>query len=311
MAGVFIISENSSMALQLLSAGLEMGSNMQKDVIAVAFSQEDAEILVSSGARKVFALQCNNTLPENHARTIADLLKSEEADLALVGATVRGRELAARVAAYLRVGLVSEALSIRFVENAIETQRLMYGGAVVCTEKLTGMSVITIGHGQYQSAKIQDNRSGEIVAVKTNPDPGIIVLKIEAINHRSSDITKANRVVGVGRGVAQKEDMKLPEELANAISAELGCTRSIAEELHWLPNESYIGISGQSIKPDLYIALGISGQIQHVVGIRGSKIIVAIDSNAKAPIFNAADYGIVGNIYDVVPALTELLKNDR
>ena len=99
----------------------------------------------------------------------------------------------------------------------------------------------------------------------------------------------------------------MAEEFAAAIGAELGCTRSIAEELHWLPNEVYIGISGQTIRPELYLAIGISGQIQHVAGIRDAGTVVAIDKNENAPIFKAADYGIVGDLYEILPLLTKAI----
>ena len=99
--------------------------------------------------------------------------------------------------------------------------------------------------------------------------------------------------------------MKLAQDLAGKLGAEIGCTRSVAEDYHWLPNEAYIGLSGQKVKPQLYISMGVSGQVQHTAGIRDSKIIVAIDTNENAPIFAAADYGIVGDLYDIVPVLTE------
>jgi electron transfer flavoprotein alpha subunit len=109
-------------------------------------------------------------------------------------------------------------------------------------------------------------------------------------------------------GMDKAEDMKIAQDLADAIGAVIACTRGIAEERHWLPVEQYIGISGAVIKPKLYISMGVSGQVQHVFGIRDAQIIVAVDTNEKAPVFKAADYGIVGDMYEVIPALTEALK---
>jgi electron transfer flavoprotein alpha subunit len=114
--------------------------------------------------------------------------------------------------------------------------------------------------------------------------------------------------VAVGRGFRKKEDLKLAEDLAAALKAELACTRGVAEDEHWLPIARYVGISGQTVKPDLYLAVGLSGQVQHMVGCRGSKVIVAINTDEHAPIFESADYGIVGDLYVVLPLLTAALR---
>ena len=115
-------------------------------------------------------------------------------------------------------------------------------------------------------------------------------------------------MVCVGLGVEKEEDMQMIRDLAAVLNAEIGCTRGIAEEKHWLPHEQYIGISGAVIKPQLCLSIGISGQVQHTIGIRDSKVIVAVNNNEKAPIFKTSDYGIVGDLYEVVPLLIEELK---
>jgi electron transfer flavoprotein alpha subunit len=116
-------------------------------------------------------------------------------------------------------------------------------------------------------------------------------------------------VVCVGRGVAKQEDLALVKELAKVLGGEVACSRPIAEEMHWLPEEVYLGISGKKVKPDLYVGIGVSGQIQHVTGIRDSKVIFAINRDENAPIFEAADYGIVGDLYQVVPKLIQELTS--
>jgi electron transfer flavoprotein alpha subunit len=123
------------------------------------------------------------------------------------------------------------------------------------------------------------------------------------------DITEAKIIVCVGRGVEKKEDVELARELAQVLGGEVACSRPVAEELRWLPEEVYLGISGKKVKPDLYVGVGVSGQIQHVTGIRDSKVIFAINKDENAPIFEAADYGIVGDLYQVVPKLIQELKS--
>ncbi|MCU7718176.1 FAD-binding protein, partial [Escherichia coli] len=124
----------------------------------------------------------------------------------------------------------------------------------------------------------------------------------------SVDLSKAKRVVGVGRGLAAQDDLKMVHELAAVLNAEVGCSRPIAEGENWMERERYIGVSGVLLKSDLYLTLGISGQIQHMVGGNGAKVIVAINKDKNAPIFNYADYGLVGDIYKVVPALISQLN---
>ena len=122
------------------------------------------------------------------------------------------------------------------------------------------------------------------------------------------NLDAAERIVCVGRGFAKREDLPIGEELASAMGAELACTKSLAD-FQWLPEERIIGLSGAKTKPDLYLAVGISGQIQHTVGISSAKLIAAVNKDKDAPIFALADYGIVGDLYQVVPALVEKLKS--
>jgi electron transfer flavoprotein alpha subunit len=123
----------------------------------------------------------------------------------------------------------------------------------------------------------------------------------------SVDLPSAPVVVGVGRGLKTKTDLSLIEQLATALGAEVGCSRPLAEGLDWMPKERYIGISGQRISPRLYMAVGISGQLQHMFGVRDAEVIVAVNSDADAPIFSECDYGLVGDLYRIVPALVAAL----
>jgi len=122
------------------------------------------------------------------------------------------------------------------------------------------------------------------------------------------DITEARILVCVGRGLENQQDMQMVQELAEVLGAEIACTRPIAEEMHWLPEETYIGISGKQVKPDLYIGLGVSGQIQHVSGIRDARVICAINRDENAPIFEVSDLGLVGDLYTILPELIQQLK---
>lgn len=308
MPGIWIYSEDSAVAKQLLTAGQELKKTMQQPVNVITLNAEDVQGLTMAGADKVFLLKGSNPWPESYDGAIAELLGKEQASVMLVGATMRGKDLAAKVAAILKTGLVTDALTVQYAHDAIETTRLIYGGLAVRTETAALPALVTIPprtFAETSAAAVQC----EIITVETeNDDSRVTISNVCPIVREGADIATASRIVCVGRGLAKQEDMKIVEELATAVGGEIGCTRGISEDYHWLPNDRYIGISGQKVKPELYIGMGISGQVQHVVGIRDSKVIVAIDSNEKAPIFEAADYGIVGDLYEVVPLLTAALQ---
>jgi electron transfer flavoprotein alpha subunit len=309
MAGIWIYSEDTNIAQQMLTLGKELAGQLQQSVCALTIYAQDAQTLIASGADKVIVLKGENPWPESYAQAIAAQAKEQNPDLILIGATLRGKDLAAKMAAQLQTGLITDAQAVRVADGAIETERMLYGGLAVCTEVLSGQNIVTIPARAYDAAAQDAGRSGEIVTIDAAADAAMVVGNVCPIVRKGADISIAEKLVCVGRGVGKQEDMKLAEELAAAMGAELCCTRSVAEDYHWLPNEVYVGLSGQKVKPVIYLSMGVSGQVQHVAGIRDSKLIVAVDTNENAPIFAAADYGIVGDLYQVIPLLTEAIKN--
>ncbi|MDD4600722.1 Protein FixB [bioreactor metagenome] len=311
MAGIWIYSEDTVVAQQLMTMGRPLADQLGQPLCVMTIYEQDAPEFVAAGANKVFVLKGNSAWPESYAPAVAALAAKESPTALFIGATLRGKDLAAKVAARLKTGLVTDAFAIRFENGEIETDRVMYGGLAICTEILQGIGVVTIPPRTFEMPNKDTSLTGDIVLVDAGVDSTMVVGNVCPIVRLGADITKAERLVCVGRGLGKQEDMKLAQELAAGLGAEIGCTRSIAEDYHWLPNETYIGLSGQKVKPVLYLSIGVSGQVQHVAGIRDSKIIVAIDSNENAPIFAAADYGIVGDLYQIVPLLTEAVKNQR
>lgn len=308
MSGIWIYSEDSMIAKQLLTAGLELKASMGQPVGVITLDSQEQQNFINAGADKVCILKGQNPWPESFAGAVAEFIGKEEASVLLIGGTLRGKDLAAKAAATLKAGLVTDALTVQYANNCIETTRLMYGGLAIRKEAVSLPAFITVPPRTYAEAPVVDGGQGEVFTVEVNNAvSGVTVSNVCPILREGADISTASRVVGVGRGFGKKEDLEMAEKLAQVIGAEIGCTRGIAEDYHWLPSERYIGISGQKVKPELYIAAGISGQVQHVVGVRDSKIIVAIDTNEKAPIFAAADYGIVGDLNDVLPLLTEAM----
>ncbi len=300
MAGIFIYSDQTDIAREIIGFSRLNG----RQSVVLTLGEEDAQALQNAGADKIMAIKGESEMIENYAQAIAVMLKDESAELFAVGATPRGRDLAARVAGYLDCAMVSDIAAAGFEGDQFFCTRMMYGGAVQQTEKLSGLSVITIPPGKFATAQGE----ASILSLELPADNRVSLMETAPIVKEGVDLSKAEKVVCVGMALDKAEDLQIARDLADVIGAELGCTRSIAEERHWLPVESYIGISGAVIKPKLYLSMGVSGQIQHVYGIRDAGLIVAIDTNEKAPIFKAADYGIVGDLYQVVPMLTEALK---
>jgi electron transfer flavoprotein alpha subunit len=300
MSGIYIYSDVPSTAAELVT----FAKQSDKSSSVIAFSKEDATELALTGADRVCLVNGDNPIPENYGKAVAALLRKEGAELLLVGASARGRDFAARVAGYLDCGMASDISSMSFADGNISCERSMFGGAVVQSETLTGLSVITVPAGKYDPSQ----GNSEIVSIDLVADDRVHVLGAVPIVKKGTDLKAAERVVCVGMGLEKSADIQMAEKLAEVLGAEIGCSRGIAEERHWLPAEQYIGISGNVIKPKLYLSMGVSGQVQHVFGARDATFIVAINNNEKAPIFRSADYGIVGDMYEIVPLLTEALK---
>ncbi len=186
----------------------------------------------------------------------------------------------------------------------------VYGGLALGNEKFASkVAIAVIGGGVFEAAVADAVKVGEGVAVDfVEPSAAVTCIERQPKQGSSVDLNKAKRVVGIGRGIAKQDDIAMAEELCQVLEAELGCSRPIAEGEKWMEHERYIGISGVMPKPELYLALGISGQIQHMVGANGSQTIMAVNKDKNAPIFQYSDYGIVGDIYKVVPAVIAALK---
>src|SRR5208283_865996 len=268
MAGIFVFSEEDAVARQLLTAGLELKAAMQLPLCVITTNAGEADTFIHLGAEKVFVLKAPEAWPEGLAKVVADLARSEQASVLLVGGTLRGKDIAAKVASLLKAGLVSDAQKLKFANGVLQTTRLLYAGLALCEDTVAIPAVVTVPPRTFTEPVPSADRQGAVQSVEAVPDTRVAISNVCPIESEGVDITAASKLVSVGRGFAHKEDLHLAEELAKAIGAEISCTRGVAEDYHWLPIERYIGISGQKVKPDLYLAAGISGQVQHVVGIR-------------------------------------------
>ena len=313
MPGIWTFAERKNLALELLTIARGIASQSGVKVTAIVPDQGDqGDVYIAGGADEVVLLSplAEDMSLDAWIPVIASETKGADPDIFLVVATARGKDFAARLAARLETGLCSNCIALhREEDGTIVMERLAYGGAAVQRLSCSTRPVMaTIPPGTFSPAPADHGRSGEIRKLPLPPSTPVRVIARKIKERSSQDIMEAKTVICVGRGMEKEEDINIARQLADLVGGEIGCTRPISEELHWLPDDLCIGLSGVQVKPDLYIGLGVSGQIQHVTGIRGARVICAVNKDENAPLFQAADLGIVGDIYDVTPKLIEELQ---
>lgn len=311
LTNVWVFSDNVERYGELMAGARQWGEH----VYALVQDSEQVARLKSLGADGIYVLEKTSALQriENYAETLADILKEVNGEqtpaLVLMAATKRGKALTARLGVLLNAAVVNDVTAVHVDGADFIAEHRMYGGLAFGKEKInTTTAIITLAPGVMEPAATDPAHDCLVTQLSyVAPRQEILCKERHAKALSSVDLSKAKRVVGVGRGLAAQDDLKMVHELAALLGAEVGCSRPIAEGENWMERERYIGVSGVQLKSDLYLMLGISGQIQHMVGGNGAKIIVAVNKDKNAPIFNYADYGLVGDIYKVVPALIDQL----
>lgn len=309
MKNVWVLIESPQAAAELCAAAGSLGEHVTALVVG---PRAEAERAIRLGADEARWLgdPAESRMVEDYVETAAAELRRETPDLLLARAGKRGRLVTGRLAALLGTAVLSDVKEFIPQETGLYARHMLYGGGAVRTEKACGaLTIATLPGGVYQPAAEDASRTGEVIDVEFVPPP-CPVKRVERRKKGESsvDLTVAKIVVGVGRGIAKQEDLALIESLAKALGAEIACSRPIAEGVNWLPRERYLGVSGAVIKPDMYLALGISGQVQHMVGVTDAKLIVSVNKDKMAPIFAQSDYGIVGDLYKVIPLLIAALQ---
>jgi electron transfer flavoprotein alpha subunit len=315
MAEMLVYSEKRQTALELLSKGAELAPALGLTLTAAALgpgAEAEADALGAAGAERIYiseAAALEGLQTDVVATALAQIVKEAEATHVLLGSTRSGRELAGRLAQKLDAGCVTDVNSLALEDGALVAGRYSLGGNTVQRESVdTPVKVLAVMPKTFE-VKEGTAGAGEVVTPSLQLPPSFVkIVERRPKEGVAVNLDAAERIVCVGRGFAKREDLPIGEELATAMEAELACTKSLAD-FQWLPEERIIGLSGAKTKPDLYLAVGISGQIQHTVGVSSAKLIAAVNKDKDAPIFALADYGIVGDLYQVVPALIEKLKS--
>ncbi len=312
---ILVYSENDNSAFELLSQARRFQSERGGEVVAALLdgnAAPRAQSYFAYGAEKVYAAShpaLQGVRPGPVASALAQLVEAAKADTVFVDSARRGKELAGRLAQKLGAGCVTDAIGVRWVDGAWQVDRAGLGGNTVVTERITApRAVIAVMPKTFELGERME-RSGQVVEVPVEVELSPVrVVERQPKGGEGANLEDAEVIICVGRGVAKQEDLALVQELAAVLHGEIACTRSLATDYHWLSEDRMIGLSGKRVKPRLYLGLGVSGQIQHTVGVTGAKVIAAINTDKEAPIFQMADYGIVGDLYEVVPKLVKRLK---
>lgn len=317
MAKVFIVAEQRDGKLkkstfELISASASAGNETHVALLGDGVT-DLAKELGTYGANKIHLTQTSALKLYNgeaYAQVLTEIAKAVSPDIILAAHTPTGRDLMPRLSRRLQVGLATDCISLTFEGSGIKVRRPVYAGkATVEVEFLgSGPKMATVRPNSLGAGKADPSKSCEVVNVSATPSDQK-TKTVEVVQGASArpDVTEAATVVSGGRALKSAENFKLIEDLADVLGAAVGASRA-AVDAGYRPHRDQVGQTGKVVSPALYIACGISGAIQHLAGMRTSKTIVAINTDPEAPIYQIADYGVVGDLFQVVPAVTEELK---
>ena len=323
--GIWVFGEQrdgeiSTVVYELLGKAKELAAD-RKTYVGVAFIGSNiagrTDELISRGADKVFLVEhadLKDFTAENYAKAVVDLVKKHKPEVILAGATTAGRSLVSRIAIDLYTGLTADCTELHIDKetgNLIQT-RPAFGGNIMAQIQCVNFrpQMATVRHKVMSEAQPEKGRKGEVVneaydASRTDKRVKVLDFIKEALS--TVNLSEADIIVSGGRGMQNQENFAILEELAEALGGAVGASRA-AIDAGWLPYSHQVGQTGRTVCPKIYIACGISGQIQHLVGMQSSDMIIAINRDPDAPIFKVADYGIVGDVLKVVPLLTKAVK---
>ncbi len=308
------------MSWETLAAAQQLAASLGTTVEAVVLGKGVAAIASDAALKspaKVWAVEhdlLDAYTPDGYTIALEQLIKKASPQLVLFAHTYRTRDFAPKLATRFSSVLVSDVIAARAEGGAITLVRQLFQGKLNGEVKLSGAGPLfaSVQAGAWRADSLEAGTS-----TVENFSPTIDAAQIRQVAEapfreaaRAVDLTASEIIVSVGRGIKEESNIAVVQELADALGAEMAASRPICDA-GWMPMERQVGSSGQTVAPKMYVAVGISGAIQHLVGMKGSKTIVAINKDAAAPIFEVADYGIVGDLFEVVPALVEEVKKAK
>ncbi|NMS90371.1 electron transfer flavoprotein subunit alpha/FixB family protein [Clostridioides difficile] len=323
--GVWVIGEQregkiNPVTIELIGEGRKLADQLGKELAVVIAGYEvekEVKELLHYSVDKAYYINdplLKDFTTDGYAISIAGLIEAKKPEVVLVGATSIGRDIAPRIAGKVGTGLTADCtkLEIDSTDNKLLQTRPAFGGnlmaTIVCPKNRPQMS--TVRPGVMAKAIRTESETGVLEVVNPGLTEKMIrtrLLEILPQGKKSINLTDARIIVSGGRGLKRSEGFELIKELADKLGAEIGASRA-AVDSGWIEHSHQVGQTGTTVRPELYIACGISGAIQHLAGMSDSKYIVAINKDSKAPIFNICNYGIVGDLYEIIPEIIESLN---
>lgn len=330
--GLWIIAERTpgnrltGVSLELIGAAKTLSAQLSGEEVAVLLimGNEDPNALIKeiseAGANKVYLVQnenLNEYETELYTKVVCDVITDKKPSIVLIGATTQGRDIAPRVSSRLNTGLTADCTELSINEKGLlAATRPTFGGNLMATIlcNKTRPQMATVRPKVLPKPETDQSNSAIVEKVEVSVDPSMARTKIldceSACEVLCQKIEEADIIVAGGRGMKNQEGFKLLEDLAHVLGGAVGASRA-AVDAGWRPHCDQVGQTGKTVCPKLYIACGISGAIQHLAGMNSSDVIIAVNKDPEAPIFQYATYGIVGDLFEVVPALTEAIKNEK
>jgi electron transfer flavoprotein alpha subunit len=302
----------AEISLQMLSKGRQLSDQTGDQLVAVVMgtvASGDAEKLAGWADRVLVARndKAGESLAEPCQKILTSIIKERKPRLVLIGHSSFGMDLAPALAVAVDAPLATDCISIGIEKGAISVTRSIYNGKVNAQLSFTEVDTVIITGRVGEFTVEEGNKRGKVEEIDVSLDEAFPYKQFQGYIEQPSrgvDITQSDILVSVGRGIKEKENIKIAESLAEALGGVVACSRPVIDN-GWLSAERQVGLSGKTVKPKLYVAIGISGAFQHMVGMKGSRMIVAINKDSRAPIFDIADYGIVDDVLKVLPELTK------
>jgi electron transfer flavoprotein alpha subunit len=308
-----------SISLELVTKGRKLADELGENIVALLIGHDVsnfAESLIHQGADRVLVVEDElfaDYTTDAYSLALTSLVEEQKPSILLLGATSNGRDLAPRVAARLKVGLTADCTALEIKDGNLIQTRPAFGGNII-SELITPETrpqMATVRPNVFKPSEPDSSRQGEVEHVSIDIDTSHIrtqvLEKVKEVSEGMKSVEEADIVVCSGRGIKDPSNLKLPQKLAALLDAAVGGSRPIVD-LGWLPPTQQVGQSGRTICPKLYFALGISGAVQHIAGMSSADIIVAVNKDPDAPIFEIADFGIVGDLFEVVPEVITAIE---
>jgi electron transfer flavoprotein alpha subunit len=316
--------EIQKVALELIGKARELADALGQQVVAVLPGyqiEEKAKVLIAHGADEVVVADdplLKEYATEPYAQVIDKVIKTMEPEAFLFGASSIGRDLAPRVSARVHTGLTADCTGLEIDDvvkggttypKQLKMTRPAFGGnimaTIVCVDHRPQMA--TVRPGVMQALEKDESRTGKVTKLDVQLTNNVKILETVKATHKSADITEAKVLVSGGRGLGSADKFESLKGLADALGGDVSASRACVDA-GWIEKDRQVGQTGKTVRPQLYVACGISGAIQHVAGMEGSDLIIAINKNESAPIFDVADLGIVGDVNAIVPKLTDAIN---